>query len=144
MKKFGGEGRRAGRMKTDLTMNSQLSSHSQLMSRQPTDARVLRIISVLAKEPRTRLSGLTRHVHLSQSRLEHLFKEQTGRPLTGYILALRLMWAAAMLQESGMHVKEIATRTGYAHVPSFTRAFKRRFGLQPCSYRLKNAARRQK
>lgn len=106
------------------------------------DHRIHRVILKINQEPRTRIPGLARHVHLSPSRLEHLFKEQTGQSLSAYVLAVRLAKAAELLQESGLHIKEVAMRAGYAHAPSFNRAFKRRFGLRPRAYRLKNSSRR--
>ncbi len=106
------------------------------------DVRVRRVLKLLDANPALRLPTLARHVHLSQSRLEFIFKMSTGQTLASYVLAVRLAHAASLLQQSGLHVKEVASKAGYSHATSFVRAFKRHFGIKPRAYRLKNRARR--
>jgi AraC family transcriptional regulator, arabinose operon regulatory protein len=68
---------------------------------------------------------------LSPSRLQHLFKEQTGTRLGHWLAELRLQRAAHLLAESNMSVKEVAHAVGYRHSSSFVRAFERVFQQAP-------------
>ena len=56
-------------------------------------------------------------------------------PPIGYLTIWRLMKARRLLLQSGLDMAEIAERCGYASVPSFTRRFKRTFGVGPGTYR---------
>lgn len=134
--------------KTSRAIHLQQKSHAdppifQICSK-PADVRIQRIVDLLKKNPCLRFSTLARHIHVSPSRLVHLFKQQTGQSLTSYMLAVRLARAARQLQEGGLFVKAIAADAGYAHFPSFARAFKRKFGVRPLAYRHRNAARRSR
>jgi AraC-like DNA-binding protein len=103
--------------------------------RRPTDGRVKAVIRLIDQSPHTRLFELARSQHLSVSRLKHLFKLQTRVAIGNYMLARRLACAAELLRLTELRIKEIARRLGYAHTPSFSRAFTRAFGLPPEMYR---------
>jgi AraC-like DNA-binding protein len=77
------------------------------------------------------MRGLAREFGLSPSRLQHLFKEQTGARLGQWLVELRLQRAAHLLAESNMSVKEVAWAVGYSHSSSFVRAFERVFRQAP-------------
>ena len=72
---------------------------------------------------------------MSRARFAARFAEVVGLPPIGYLTAWRLMKARALLAESGLDMAEIASRCGYASVPSFSRRFKTAFGVGPGSYR---------
>jgi len=78
---------------------------------------------------------LARIVGLSSSRLQHLFKSQTGTCLTAYVYEGRFRKAVQLLKVEGMSLKEIADRLGYHNSTSFSRAFMRRFGVPPAHWR---------
>jgi AraC-like DNA-binding protein len=94
------------------------------------DARVRKIIDFTAAhldEP-LNLAIAARGVHLSPSRLRHLFVEQTGLPYKTYLLWLRLMRAVQLYAE-GRSLTESAHAAGFADSAHFSRAFRRTFGL---------------
>jgi AraC family transcriptional regulator, alkane utilization regulator len=74
-------------------------------------------------------------VGLSRSAFAARFRELVGEPPKRYITRTRLAHAAALLHKSDASLAEIAARAGYATEFSFSKAFKRRFGLAPGAYR---------
>lgn len=102
--------------------------------RRPTDQRLARLIQIVAASPRINIKQLSRELCLSKSRIEHLFKSQTGIALKTYLVAHRLAYAARLLLDGRLSVKEVAQRSGYAHTGSLTRAFGSAYGLNPTEY----------
>lgn len=66
--------------------------------------------------------------------LSKLFKEQTGKALLDFIHLVRLEHAKTMLAERKETVEEIAIQVGYTNRVTFTRAFKKYFGMTPGKY----------
>jgi AraC-like DNA-binding protein len=100
-----------------------------LLARLP-DPRVQRIIDHAAShldEPLS-LAGASEGVHLSPSRLRHLFVEQTGLAFKTYLLWLRLVRAVTVYSE-GRSLTEAAHEAGFSDSAHFSRVFKRTFGL---------------
>ncbi len=81
------------------------------------------------------VSDCARAAGLSESRLRAVYREATGMSLGRYVAQLRLNRATGLLRRSRMRVKEIAAECGYESLFSFSRAFRREFGLSPRSYR---------
>lgn len=94
------------------------------------DARVRRIIdyAVAHLDGPLSLNGAAHGVHLSPSRLRHLFVEQTGLPFKTYVLWLRLV-RALDVYSSGGSLTEAAHAAGFSDSAHFSRIFKRTFGL---------------
>ncbi|AGH74543.1 helix-turn-helix domain-containing protein [Edwardsiella piscicida] len=67
--------------------------------------------------------------------LQRLFKEVTGYSLAAYVRKRRLIRAAAELQRSNKKIMEITLQYGFDSQQTFSRAFKRRYGTSPGSYR---------
>jgi len=67
-------------------------------------------------------------VHLSPSRLRHLFVEQTGLAFKTYLLWLRLVRALEVYAQ-GRSLTEAAHAAGFSDSAHFSRVFKRTFGL---------------
>ncbi len=63
-----------------------------------------------------------------------LFHRQMGITFSEYILDFRMKEACRLLLQ-GELVSEIAKKTGYSHAHSFTRAFKRMYGISPGAFR---------
>jgi hypothetical protein len=68
--------------------------------------------------------------------LRHSFKKVFGCSPREMILRLRMERAKNLLLETGLSIKEIAARSGYARQHEFARAFHRRVGLPPSQWRL--------
>lgn len=71
---------------------------------------------------------------MSTRQLEREFLRRFGQTPEQWINHLRLQ-EARMLLEEGTSVKIAAVSLGYKHSPSFSRAFKRHFGIAPSQFR---------
>ena len=90
------------------------------------DERVRKAMDYLAARPGHpfRLDALARHCGLSESRLSHLFSEQTGETPQAYSEELRLRLAQQLLVHSSLRVNEVAAETGFADPFYFAKRFR--------------------
>lgn len=72
---------------------------------------------------------LSEQIHLSESRLGHLFKAEVGIPLRRYLLWSRLLLAAQIIAR-GESFTFAAHETGFTDSPHLSRTFARMFGLR--------------
>jgi transcriptional regulator GlxA family with amidase domain len=102
--------------------------------RNPAIARVIAAMQANIATPleQNELAGIfgktTRH-------LERTFKASTGTTPKHYYLGLRLEQARDLLAETSMSMLDVAIATGFNSRGSFTKAFHRRFGNSPTSFR---------
>jgi AraC-like DNA-binding protein len=108
------------------------------------ERRVLKILQMIQSQPLRRIEDLAREFNLSHSRLEHLFKQETGVSLGQLLTEQRLERASQLLLHTNMRIKEIAHTVGYEHTSSFIRAFERHFRLAPRVFRQKPVVSRAK
>ncbi len=73
-------------------------------------------------------------VHLSPSRLRHLFKNETGASLARHMRELRLQRAKRLLETTFLSVKEIAASVGVGGMSHFVRDFEKVYGMTPGRY----------
>jgi AraC-like DNA-binding protein len=99
------------------------------------DDRILKTILHIRKNIHQNISAakLAAHVHLSEHRFLHLFKEQLGATLRQYVLWLRLATATQAFVQ-GKSSKEAAYEAGFSDPAHFSRTFLQMFGAQPSSY----------
>ena len=81
------------------------------------------------------LYDLSRAMHISQSRLSHIFKEKIGISFKGYINYLRVHDACKMLLSTRKSVSDIAMLVGFDSIRSFNRNFLSVMGCTPSKYR---------
>jgi len=84
------------------------------------------------------LNDLASEFRLSEKYLSHYFKDQTGENFSAYLEKLRLDKALALMADDSLTVGMIADQAGYDRMNTFYRAFKRKFGLSPSTYREQN------
>ncbi|MFG1697150.1 helix-turn-helix transcriptional regulator [Nonomuraea sp. NPDC049309] len=77
-----------------------------------------------------RLADVARTVHMSESRLSHLFKEEFGLPFRPYVLWVRLGAALSSLSD-GATLTEAAHTAGFSDAAHLTRAVRRMMGAAP-------------
>lgn len=96
------------------------------------DPRIARTLQWLADHPGAEPDGamLAAQVHLSESRFTHLFRQQTGLPLSRYLLWTRLLDGVAAVAE-GDSLTEAAHRAGFADLAHMSRTFRNTFGVAP-------------
>lgn len=105
------------------------------------DERVRKAMDYLAARPAEpfRLDALAKHCGLSESRLSHLFREQTGETPQVYSEELRLRLAQQLLVHSGLRVNEVAAETGFADPFYFAKRFRKFSKCSPSAYRKREA-----
>ncbi|UJW87004.1 helix-turn-helix domain-containing protein [Devosia sp. SL43] len=74
-------------------------------------------------------------VGLSPSRLAHLFKQQTGQTVQGYLEARRMQVAADLLRRTSFPIKQVAAAAGFESQFYFSQRFSRWTGLSPLAFR---------
>lgn len=81
------------------------------------------------------LDALSRRAGWSRFHFHRLFRERTGETTKQYVLRLRAERAAALLSSTNRSLQSIAHASGFLSHEVFARAFRRRYGRTPSSYR---------
>ena len=84
------------------------------------------------------LPDIAKAVHLSVSRLAHLFREQMGVTVVDYLTNIRINHAKRMLLTTDNNCTRICYEVGYNNQSYFTRVFKQTTGLTPLQFRSQN------
>ena len=102
------------------------------------DPRIERVVYLIENNLASQLHiiAIARSVGLSLSRLQHLFKEETGTTIRKYQQELRLKRARELLVTTHMSIKEIVVAVGAADKSHFVREFTKSCGLSPRRYRM--------
>ena len=87
------------------------------------------------------LDRVARGIATSPRQLQRAFDEAEAPPFQEVLMRVRLQRACELLEESDLAVGEIAERVGYPRQSSFSKAFRRVFGLPPSSYRARRGSR---
>lgn len=66
--------------------------------------------------------------------LSKLFKENTGKNFSEYIISMRLTKAKELLDTTNMSIKDISYNIGYNDPNYFSRLFKKEMGISPSEY----------
>lgn len=99
------------------------------------DCRLRKVLQMIASDSPQKIQDLAVECNLSESHLQHLFKECTGLGLGRLLADQRMQRAAKLLGQTNLSIKEIAWTVGYEHTSSFTRAFERYFREAPRCFR---------
>lgn len=78
---------------------------------------------------------LSRQHGMSYSQFRRRFREHSGQAPSSYVTGLRLRQAAELLAGSSRSAQEIGEQVGYPDPSHFSKAFKKRYGVSPRSYR---------
>jgi len=95
------------------------------------------ILSRLA-EPELDLQMICDSLHVTQSNLNRLFREELGVAPGRFIQDRRLQEAQVLLLNTNLTVKELAARCGFTDPNTFNRFIRRNMGMSPITYRKKN------
>jgi AraC-like DNA-binding protein len=107
------------------------------------DCRLRKVLQKIASDSRQKIQDLALECNLSESHLQHLFKESTGLGLGRLLIEKRMQRAAELLGQTTLSIKEIAWTVGYEHTSSFTRAFERHFQEAPRCFRQRQNGRKE-
>ncbi len=81
------------------------------------------------------LKTLAAKLNVTPSYLGTVFHLQTGYYFNDYLTEARLKYAAKLLEETDMKIKDIADKIGFSSQTYFNRSFKRYFDTSPVNYR---------
>ncbi|MGB3637978.1 MAG: AraC family transcriptional regulator [Rivularia sp. (in: cyanobacteria)] len=84
------------------------------------------------------LTELARQVGLNQRKLKQGFRACFGTTAFGYLHDYRMEQARLLLTDTQMGVTQVAYGVGYASLPSFSAAFRKKFGICPRNATAKN------
>ena len=102
------------------------------------DSRISRTVQFIDGNYSGRISAndLREYAKLSRSRLDALFRRHTGVSPAKYLKEIRIEKAAQLLRgDELLSIKEVMAQVGFVDKSSFTRSFKRAFGVAPSEYR---------
>ena len=85
------------------------------------------------------IADLAAAAALSRSRFAARFRDVVGESPRRYVTRCRLAYAARLLDTTDQPLSEIAARAGYQSEFSFSKAFRRAFGMPPGAYRGRRA-----
>lgn len=83
------------------------------------------------------LEDIAQQVHLSPSYLAIYYKKYTNNNIREYILEAKMEDAKRQLDLTNASVNDVADSLGYSDYRSFSRAFKKLYGVTPSEYRSK-------
>ena len=98
-----------------------------------SDSRIVQAIDFIGDNIETdfRISGIAASVHLSESRLRHLFRERVGISISSYVLWTRMKLALREMLAGKTSLADAAHAAGFSDHAHFTRNFRRMFGVPP-------------
>ena len=89
-------------------------------------------------DPALSASTVAAHFNYSTDHLARIFRKYHERSLTGYITERRLELAMTMLKKNDCSINNVAEKTGFSNPGYFAQVFRKRFGLSPRDWRLRN------
>lgn len=102
------------------------------------DNRVQTVINLFSSnlaKPVT-LEQMAAHVHLSTSRLRHLFEAETGKTPARYLRSIRMAEARRLLATTFLSPKEIMFKVGIGNQSQFIRDFRQDSNMTPTQFRI--------
>ncbi len=81
------------------------------------------------------VAEIAARLHLNRSYFSMIFRKNMKKTVAEHLSELRMERAAKLLTEYGYSVTVTAASVGYQDVFTFSRAFKKRFGVSPSEYR---------
>ncbi|WP_320171856.1 AraC family transcriptional regulator [Maridesulfovibrio sp.] len=102
-----------------------------------TDPALSKSLQVIHTQPEKswRVDELAVLAGMSRAGFADKFSKVVGIPPIEYLTNWRLMRARTLLSDTGLGTEEIAERCGYKSLPSFSRRFKKQFGISPGAFR---------
>ena len=114
--------------------SGQLPAGGAAAARRELIRPVLAYIDRHAREPLS-LERVAQVVHVSPSRLRHVFKEVTGVGFKEYVTQVRLTEAKRLLVGTDLSVAEVAHAVSYTNLSQFYKVFERSCTMSPAQYR---------
>jgi AraC-like DNA-binding protein len=84
------------------------------------------------------INSLARKAAMSTTKFKNLFKTIYGTAVYEHYQQRRMEYAARLLSEGNISVKEVSSKTGYSNLGNFSAAFKKQFRIPPHEFVHKN------
>ncbi len=81
------------------------------------------------------VSDIANHIGISRAYLNYAFQKELGISIQKFLIDFRMHKAASQLISTTDTVKEISMSVGYEDQLTFSKAFKKKFGMSPKNYR---------
>ncbi len=81
------------------------------------------------------ISDIAAQLHISESRLIHIFKEETGYTINLFLTEYRIRLAEVMMDSNSYNLYDISELVGYKNPITFRKAFSKLTGTIPSKYR---------
>ena len=117
---------------SDEIENNNVFSSSQIEKSQPISTLLDIVEHNYVQGPS--LQDLADNIHLSPSRLCHLFKELCDMTYSHYLLCRKIEEGERLLTAGQHSITSIAYQIGFANPSHFCRTFKEHFNITPTSY----------
>jgi AraC-like DNA-binding protein len=99
--------------------------------------KAIKFIQCKYPEP-IRVTDIASVCGLDRSYLSRLFKDATGQSLQGYLVAYRMKMAAQLMRDGSNSIQYVSLAVGYSDIFTFSKAFKKHYGVSPTEYRKNN------
>ena len=96
--------------------------------------RTRRYIREHYSDPDLNLASIAAYNEISKNHLSFEFTRETGENISDFLTRTRIKEAEKLILETNLKIYEIAEKTGYQNVETFTRAFKRITGKSPSRF----------
>lgn len=83
------------------------------------------------------IADIAAHVRLDRTYLYRLFIKHEGKPPSEYLIDVRTLAAARMLENEELSIREVAANAGFCNVSHFYRKFNQKFGVSPRQFKQK-------
>ena len=87
-----------------------------------------------------RVNDVADYLGLTRSYFTNLFKKWAGQSPQEYLMQYRLKIACRQLAETALPVQEIAAHVGYENQMTFSKMFRKAYGISPTEYRQRGGA----
>ena len=85
----------------------------------------------------TSLEEIAKQFSYDYTYISKIFTKTTSRSISEYYRFQRLEVARTLIHEEGLKISEIAEKLNYASIYSFSKAFKKQYGISPMEYKKK-------
>lgn len=89
------------------------------------------------------VDGVAAAMFLNKDYIAHVFKDETGYTIIGYVISLRINRAKMLLAETDQSITDIASACGYTDFAYFSRQFKQYTKMSPSKFRKHSAGPQQ-
>lgn len=84
---------------------------------------------------RARISDVAEYIGINRTYLTEIFKERMYMSPQEYLLQVRMGKAKELLRQTSVPINRVAREVGYEDQLSFSKIFKKRFGISPTDFR---------